>query len=125
MPSRSIYVSSKLKHRDMWLSWRMPIVSSWIHGIEPSRHEYSAMWDKYRDEVEMCDAFVLYLEPGDQPKGCMVELALAFGLRRSIVIIWAGSLDDLAAKMGTIVHHESVTIVESINDARNLLADDQ
>ena len=79
------------------------------------------MWDRYRDEVARCDAFVLYAEATDQLKGCMLELGLAFGLGRPLVIVWEGDLRDLAAKIGTIVYHESVTVVASLLDAETLL----
>ena len=120
-PDRALYVSSKLRHRGMWLSSGLPIVSSWIQGEELPADECSAMWDRYRDEIEACDGFVLYAEPDDRLKGCMIELALAFGLGRPIVIVWEGSLETLADKIGTIVHHESVTVVGTLEAARALL----
>lgn len=122
MPSQAIYVSSKLQHRDKWLGSGMPIISTWIHGVELPPSECSAMWDRYRGEVAACDGFVLYAEPDDQLKGCMLELGMAFALARPIVIVWTGSIEDLASKVGTIVHHESVKVAPSIGEAARLLA---
>lgn len=121
MPSKAIYVSSKLKHRDRWLATELPIVSTWIHGEELPPSECSAMWDRYRAEVEACDAFVLYAEPDDHLKGCILEMGMAFSLRRPIVIVWTGSIETLAAKLGTIVYHRSVTVVPTTKDAIAIL----
>lgn len=116
-----LYVSSKLRHRDLWLSSGIPTTSSWIHGEELPPEECSAMWDRYRDEIRTSDGFVLYVEPADQLKGCMLELGVAFSLGHPIVIIWQGALEELAAKIGTIVHHESVTVVGTMSEARLML----
>lgn len=120
-PLRTVYVSSKLRHRDMWLSSGIPTVSSWIVGEEPSLDGYSAMWDRYRDEIRECDAIVLYVEPEDRLKGCMLELGMAFMSGHPMIVIWMGALEDLAAKLGTIVHHESVTVVTSIYEVSRIL----
>lgn len=121
-PLRTVYVSSKLRHRDMWIASGIPTVSSWIVGEEPARDEYSAMWDRYRDELRRCDAIVLYVEPDDQLKGCMLELGMAFMSGHPMIIVWTGTVGDLAAKMGTIVYHDGVRIVSSIDEVRPLLA---
>lgn len=121
MPSKAIYVSSKLKHRDRWLASGLPIVSTWIHGEELPPSECSAMWDRYRDEVRASDAFVLYAEPDDHLKGCILEMGIAFSLGRPIVIVWAGTIEALAAKIGTIVYHRSVTVVPTTEQAVAML----
>jgi len=118
---RTVYVSSKLRHRDMWLASGIPTVSSWIVGEEPSQDQYSAMWDRYRDEIRDCEAIVLYVEPEDQLKGCMLELGMAFMSGHPMIVVWTSTIQALAAKMGTIVYHDSVRLVASIDEARPLL----
>jgi hypothetical protein len=120
-PLRTVYVSSKLRHRDMWLASGIPTVSSWIFGDELPPEECSAMWDRYRDEVRDCEAIVLYVEPQDQLKGCMLELGMAFMSGHPMIVVWTGTVQALAAKMGTIVYHDSVRLVASIDEARPLL----
>lgn len=122
MQKKAVYVSSKLKHRDMWIASGLDIVSTWIHGEELPPEECSAMWDRYAAEVQACDAFVLYAEPDDHLKGCILEMGLAFGLGRPVVIVWAGDLQALASKIGTFAHHRSVTVVATMDDAIALLA---
>ena len=122
MPNRSIYVSSKLKHRDRWLATGLPIVSTWIHGEELPPSECSAMWDRYRAEVRACDGFVLYAEPDDHLKGCILEMGIAFDMELPIVIVWAGAIEALAVKIGTIAYHRSVTVVPDMEQAVDLLS---
>ena len=74
-----------------------------------------------RDEVAACDCFVLYAEPDDHLKGCILEMGIAFSLGRPIVIIWAGPIEALAAKIGTIVYHQSVTVVTTTEQAVAIL----
>jgi DNA-binding XRE family transcriptional regulator len=121
MHRKTVYVSSKLKHRDMWIASGLDIVSTWIHGEELPPEECSAMWDRYMAEVEACDAFVLYAEPDDHLKGCILEMGLAFGLGRPVIIVWAESIQALAVKIGTFAYHRSVTVVATMEEAIALL----
>lgn len=122
MKRKTVYVSSKLRHRDMWLASGLDIVSTWIHGEELPPEECSAMWDRYMAEVQACDAFVLYAEPDDHLKGCILEMGLAFGLSRPVIIVWAGTPQELAVRIGTFAYHRSVTIVATMDEAVALLA---
>ena len=116
-----IYVSSKLRHRQLWLDSSLPISSSWIHGEELPPSECSAMWDRYRDEISRSAALLLYLEHGDLLKGAMLEMGMAFENHLPIVIVWSGPVEMLASVIGTIVYHASVTIVRTMEDAERLL----
>lgn len=118
-----IYVSSKLRHRDIWASSKLPIISTWIHGKELPPEECSDMWDRYREEISRASAFLIYLEPEDRPKGCLLELGIALQAKIPIVIVWAGPIPDLVSALGTVVYHNSVTVVPSIKEAElNLLS---
>lgn len=79
------------------------------------------MWDRYAAEVKACDAFVLYAEPGDHLKGCILEMGLAFSLGRRIVIVWPDTVQALAAKIGTFAYHRSVKVVATMEEATRLL----
>ncbi len=119
---RTVYVSSKLRHRDMWLASGIPTSSTWIFGEELPPEQCSAMWDRYRDEIRRSDAIVLYVEAEDQLKGCMLELGMAFMAEQPLIVVWGGTPGELAAKIGTIVYHDSVRLMTSIDEARALLA---
>lgn len=117
MTTIPVYVSSKLKHRDLWIESEFTITSSWIHSPELAPDECSDMWDRYVQEVRESEGFVLYAEPNDVLKGCLLELGFAFTCRIPIVIIWQGNKADLAAKIGTIIYHKSVLVVPDIASA--------
>ena len=71
------YVSSKLKHKEFWLnsSIKDQINSTWLFGEELTNPvELSDMWTKYLHEIQDCDEFLMYLEPDDIPKGCLIEM---------------------------------------------------
>lgn len=110
--SNVFYVSSKLRHRHMWLNSGINTNSSWIQSeqIEDS-DELSEMWIRYLDELMWCDGLIMYLEPGDVPKGCLIELGAAMSNMKPIFIVWAGDIKDLEKVMGTIIYHRSVTIL--------------
>lgn len=121
MPAKAIYASSKLKHRGMWLATGLPIVSSWIHGEEMAPSECSAMWDRYRAEVDASDCFLLYAEADDHLKGCILEMGMAFERGLPIVIVWAGPVRALAASIGTIAYHRSVQVIETMEQAISIV----
>lgn len=121
MSEHAVYVSSKLRHRDMWIASGIPTVSTWIDGEELPPEECSAMWDRYREEVACSHGFILYAEDEDQLKGCMIELGVAFATRRPIAIVWNGPLEALVRKIGTIVYHDSVAVVETLEMAREAI----
>lgn len=117
MTTIPVYVSSKLKYRDLWIKSDFTITSSWIHSPELTPDECSDMWDRYAQEVRESEGFVLYIEPNDALKGCLLELGFAFTCRIPVVIIWQSSPAALADKIGTIIHHKSVQIVPDIASA--------
>jgi hypothetical protein len=112
------YVSSKLKHADMWKASDLAIVSTWPYTHERIRGQkaLSRMWDIYLRQIKTCEAFVLYLEPGETPKGCLIEMGVAMVHSKPIFIIWEGDLAQLEDKLGTAIHHESVSIVHCIEE---------
>lgn len=116
-----IYVSSKLRHRLLWIGAAFPISSTWIHGEQLPPEKCSAMWNRYRSEISSSEAFLLYLEQGDHLKGCLLEMGMAFESRIPIYIVWNGEMSELASIVGTIVYHESVTVVPSMREAERRL----
>jgi hypothetical protein len=112
------YVSSKLKHRNMWYNSGLLINSSWVTNepVERSSQAYSRMWDDYWADMQDAQAFVMYLEPKEVPKGALVELGMAFQLGLPIYIIWPNPIYLLEQTMGTIIFHEKVTIVRNLEE---------
>ena len=113
------YVSSKLKHRDFWLNSRIKdqIVSSWIYREELTNPvELGDMWTKYLHEIQDCDEFLIYLEPDDIPKGCLIEMGAAFALGKPIDIVWSGTKEELRNKLGTIIDHWFVDYYTNLED---------
>ena len=118
--SITYYVSSKLKHKDYWLNSEIKdqIISSWLETEEVSGSvQLSDMWTRYLHEIQDCDEFLMYLEPGDIPKGCLIEMGAAFALGKPIDIIWTGTREELRNKLGTIIDHWLVDVHSNLQDA--------
>lgn len=113
--SVTYYVSSKLKHAHVWEG--VNTLSTWIHGEKLSQpSQLSTMWERYRMEIEDCDALVMYVEDGEIYKGALLEAGMAFALEKRIYVVYAGVLPSLSAILGTWIHHPQVTIVKSISE---------
>jgi hypothetical protein len=115
-----IYVSSKLRHADVWKQARekgWPIISSWIDGekIETAA-ELDAMWDKYLYEIAHAGMLVLYVRSGLVLKGALIEVGAAMAQGKPIVVIWDGSRLELEEIVGTWINHKSVSIVKDVED---------
>jgi hypothetical protein len=109
------YVSSKLRHKQLWLDSGLDIISSWIQGEQLSDpSELSDMWVRYFEELQDCSCLIMYLEHGDKPKGALIELGAAVAHNKPIYIIWDSTPKQLENLVGTIVHHHSVTVTTSL-----------
>lgn len=112
------YVSSKLKHAQMWREARdngMPIISSWIDGekLEGSK-ALENMWDTYFTELKNCDSLVLYVEPGEVLKGALIEVGAVLADGKDVVVVFSGKLEELERMVGTWIHDACVRIVKDI-----------
>lgn len=118
-----IYVSSKLRHKDMWLKLReqegWPIISSWIDGDKlEETYDLAYMWVRYFNEISRSDALVLYVEPGLVLKGALIEVGAALYDGQEVVVIWDGTLPDLQTLVGTWIYHPAVTVVKDIESCQ-------
>ena len=113
------YVSSKLKHAQMWKAARdngWDIISSWIDGEKLEGHEaLQDMWDTYFTEIAHCTQLVLYVEPGEKLKGALIEVGAALMLGKKVVVIFtSGDMQALQDTVGTWIYDENVTVVNDI-----------
>lgn len=112
MEPTKLYVSSKLKRAQLWLDEAdkykdrsVVINSSWIYFSDKITEEnyLRSMWRIYRREVSECDAFVLYVEQGDDLKGCLSELAMAYAFEKNMFVFSPDmTKEDLIEKYGTL-----------------------
>jgi hypothetical protein len=119
-----IYIASKAKHRPRWRDFRdvmgYDIISKWIDtedtyiGIsvaDNSDLDYTKLWRECVQDVKDCDVLVMYVEEGERMKGALIELGIALGLRKEIIV--TGPLGD----NGTWHHHDLVEVSDkSIED---------
>lgn len=115
-----IYVSSKLKHRQMWLDSGIKTISSWVTQ-DPSRG-YDEMWERYLLELRQCSVLLGYIESNETPKGMLLEIGAALANGARVVIVHPQILsDELEGMLGSIVHSGRVTIVPSLEEAKAFL----
>lgn len=108
---RGIYVASKASHGQMWRTMRgdgVPIISTWIDECGPGESPcLTDLWARNVSEASSAIALVAYAQPGDVPKGALVEIGAA--LACGVPVFWVGPHDGQ-----TIVHHPLVTICPSL-----------
>lgn len=111
------YVSSKLRHRQMWIDSGIRTISSWINGEALSEpDELDEMWSRYFEELSECSCLIMYLEHGDVPKGALIELGAALANNKIIYIIWNSTEKQLENIIGTVMYHSNVIILNSIDE---------
>jgi hypothetical protein len=108
-----IYVASKARHRPRWRALRdtfgYHIISQWIdvddgYSEDPTGLDYGKLWKACIQDVQDCDVLVLYVETDEHLKGALVELGVALGLKKEIIV--TGDLGD----NGTWFNHDQVTV---------------
>ena len=75
-----IYIASKCCHAPKWreLDKRYPIKASWIYQAGPGEtQDYIDLWLTCIQEAREAQAFIFYHEPGETPKGSLIELGIA------------------------------------------------
>jgi len=115
---KHLYVSSKLKHADMWKQLdRIDIISSWIDGDELScATQLDDMWHIYMKEIAQCDVLIVYFEDGEIMKGCLIEVGAAMMMNKEIHVIYKGETAQLRSQVGTWIYHSNVTHHESMTE---------
>lgn len=108
-----IYIASKAKHRPRWREFRdilgYDIISQWIDTDDkfnenPEGLDYAKLWRACVQDVKNCDVLVIYIEEEEHLKGALVELGIALGLNKEIIV--TGILGD----NGTWYHHDRVEV---------------
>lgn len=115
------YVSSKLRHRYLWVDNDIETSSSWIDSHISDPTSCTEMWDRYAKEIAESENLVAYLEQEDTPKGMLLEIGCALSHNKPIIIVWSGTIAELARKCGSIVFHDNVKIVDTIEAAKKLI----
>jgi nucleoside 2-deoxyribosyltransferase len=90
-----IYIASKAFHRPQWRQLRdegVPIISRWIDvddkfTADPAELDFEALWDTCVEDVLACDVLVCYVGPGEVLKGALVELGIAIGAGKQILLV--------------------------------------
>ena len=114
---RGIYIASKTRHADRWVTMRAagaPIISTWIDEAgEGQSADLHDLWDRCISESKSCGVLIVYREPEDVLKGAWVEIgaALAAG-----VPVYAVGLDGFTLSKYRDIHHFE-TIDEAFTDA--------
>lgn len=97
MTSKSIYIASKTKHADKWRKLRADgwnIISTWIdeagQGQTKNRRDLAQRCIR---EAASADLFILYVEPGEQLKGALIEAGAA--LHSGVCVLCVGSIESV------------------------------
>lgn len=112
------YVASRASIPERGAMWRqfreqgVLITSTWIdEDGEGQTEDFTDLWERIQEEIQQCDVLVLYAEPGDFPlKGALIEVGIALGLRRSVVVCLPGvSLEHRSMRpVGSWIWHPLV-----------------
>lgn len=92
---RGIYIASKTTHAERWRALRtdgLPIVSTWIDeaGLGESA-SLADLWRRNVLEAANAAALIVYHEPGETPKGALVEIGAAIAC--GVPVLWVGPQD--------------------------------
>lgn len=113
------YVSSKLKHRDIWRNSNLPMTSTWIDGEELfDTEDLNLMWQKYIDEVNACDELVLIYKDGETLKGCLIEIGAALAFDKPVNIIYDGNPAYMRESVGTWIYHKNIFWYKDFDEFR-------
>lgn len=113
MAPTKLYIASKLKHAQRWRDLRevrnkenFEFVCSWIDGGEEEGRptSYAEMWERYAKEIRDCDVMIVYVEPGEVLKGALVEMGIALGARKAVILCGVADADPFK----TLQYHPCV-----------------
>lgn len=112
------YVASRASIPERAVMWRrfrergVLITSTWIdEDGEGQTEDFIGLWERIQGEIQECDVLVLYAESNDFPlKGALIEVGIALGLRRSVVVCLPGvSLEHRSMRpVGSWIWHPLV-----------------
>lgn len=103
----SIYVASKTKHAARWRALRaagVPIISTWIDDHETGHtSDLGDIWCRSIDEASRATALIVYHEPGETPKGSLVEIGAALAAGTRVYAVGVGADHTWTAHPGVTV----------------------
>lgn len=108
-----IYIASKTAHAAKWKHMRsdgLPIISTWIDeaGVGESQCLID-LWRRCINESCMCDALIVYREPGEILKGALIEVGAALACGVHVFAVGCGEF--------TFVNHPLVTQCADLSEA--------
>lgn len=126
-----VYVASKIDHFGMWREYRrkwkarnIDIVSSWIDKIDPVHGDahvtplrFAGEWIENYREVTAAKAVIAYGAPGDVLRGALIEVGIAMGQHKPIIIVGP---EDLPS-WGSWQYHPLVTYARTLDYARTVI----
>ena len=109
---KRVYFASKVKHYQKWIAFSHPqiaVSSTWMHHAYNVR-DWPEHWARIIAEIDNSDFLIAYHEPGETPKGALIEIGLAMARGIPIYAINFGSEH-------TWQWHVRVEIVSSVDEA--------
>jgi hypothetical protein len=119
-PLSGIYVVSKIRHADTWKQLQaqgLPIISSWINDGVASTINFATAWPRYLAEASSAAYLLVFVEPGDELKGGLLEIGA--GLAGGATIFVVGLVPQLVSAR----EHPNVVEVDSVAEALRLIAE--
>lgn len=106
-----IYIASKANHANKWVRAKFDgheIVSRW----HSKNRRIKKLSDICIEDAKSCDILYIYTEPGEVPKGSLVEMGLALALGK--IIVMSGPCEGFNE---TFMKHDLVTYFENHDHA--------
>lgn len=114
---KGIYTASKVCHASKWVALRERgwlISATWIDEAgEGQTACLTDLWRRCVDEASSSDAVLLYVEPGEQLKGALVEVGAALACGVPVYVV-----GDVQASWKK---HPLVTVCDSVEHALSLM----
>jgi nucleoside 2-deoxyribosyltransferase len=116
MMSKKIYIASKTKHADKWLSLRnngLNIISTWIDEAgEGQTIDKADLCRRCICESKDCDIMLIYAEAGDILKGAFIEMGAAIAYNKPVVLI-----GPVLQNNSVFASYSFVSFAQSIDEA--------
>lgn len=116
-----IYIASKMHHAPKWrAAYSRPdihVVSRWPFletQVDDCDTNCRKFWQDDFTDISSCDILILFAEEGENLRGALVEVGIAMGLGKQIIVI--GDHSD----HGTWWHHPLVRKVVDLEAAMKL-----
>ena len=117
---KRVYIASKAKHAVHWKGFIqlgfVGIQCRWFQyaGSDDDDLDYNQLWSECLEDVQLADVLICYCAPGDVLKGALVEVGIALGLGKRVILV--GELDDFKAN-GSWWNHAGIEFMDTVADA--------